>query len=125
MRYLSMVACCFLFMLNCCGAADDKVLHFVISGACGAGCETVLHYETKMETVSRVLLATAVGSLPGLAKEIKDSGEPGNEFGVGDMTADVLGALTGAFLSSRINDALEIRLQAGRKGGAVTMAWCF
>ena len=106
-------------------AANDKVLHFGISGVCGAGAETFLHYETELGPWSRILTAATLGSLPGLAKEIKDSGEYGNEFGVGDMTADVLGSLTGALLSSVVNDAIRIRINAGRKSGSVALLWDF
>lgn len=125
MKCFFMILCCFLLTVDGVGAADDKVLHFLISGVCGAGGETVLHYKTEMGTAGRIILATAVGSLPGLVKEIRDSGESGNEFGAGDMTADVLGAFTGALLSSKINDAIEVRLQAGRKGGTVAVVWRF
>lgn len=117
--------CCFLLFVTCGRAADDKALHFGISAVCGAGAETVLHYNSEMGPVSRVLMATAIGSLPGLAKELKDRGEPGNEFGVGDMTADVLGSFTGALTSCFINDAIQVRFKAGKKGGSVALMWEF
>lgn len=120
-----LVLVCLLLSAGVAGAADDKVLHFVLSGVFGAGSETVLHHTTEMGAFGRITVATVVGTLPGLGKEIADSGEAGNEFDAGDLAADVLGAFCGAVLSSKINDWIEVRLQPGSKGGAVAVVCRF
>ena len=94
-------------------AFDDKIAHFGLSALFGAGAETILHYRTDFEDVERVALGTLLGSVPGLAKEIIDSQEDGNEFSGRDLTADVAGAFSGAFLSHLINNAIQVRIESG------------
>lgn len=125
MRKVVIIVCCIFISALFAAGMDDETKHFLISGVCGAGGETVLHYNTEMGTVSRIALATFAGSIPGLVKEISDSSEEGNEFSGSDMTADVLGSLTGALVSNVINDRLEIRLKAGRKTAVVGLVWKF
>ena len=104
---------------------DDDVKHFLISGAAGAGSETILHYTSGMGPIERISAATFIGSLPGLVKEISDSRKEGNEFGLGDMGMDVLGSFSGALMSGMINDRIQVRLKAGRKSGFVTFVLVF
>lgn len=94
-------------------AVDDKTAHFGLSALFGAGAETVLHYKTDFEDVERVTLGTLLGSVPGLAKEIIDSRQDGNEFSGRDLTADVAGAFSGAFLSNLFNNAVQLRIESG------------
>ena len=93
-------------------AFDDKTAHFGLSALFGAGAETVLHYRTDLESVDRVAVGTLLGSVPGLAKEIADSQQDGNEFSGSDLTADVAGAFFGAFLSNLFNNAIQIRTES-------------
>jgi len=106
-------------------AMDDSAKHFWISSVCGAGSETYLHYRSEIGPVGRILIAGAIGSVPGLIKEIKDSTEEGNEFGMGDMAADVLGSFAGAIAGSLINDVIEVRVLARHKGAEVAVVWKF
>jgi uncharacterized protein YfiM (DUF2279 family) len=94
-------------------AFDDKTAHFGLSELFGAGAETILHYRTDFEDVERVALGTLLGSVPGLAKEIIDSQEDGNEFSGRDLTADVAGAFSGALLSNLFNNAIQVRIESG------------
>ena len=97
-------------------AFDDKTAHFGLSALFGAGAETVLHYRTDLESVHRVAVGTLLGSVPGLAKEIADSQQDGNEFSGSDLTADVAGAFFGAFLGNLLNSAIQIQVESD--GGA-------
>jgi len=94
-------------------AVDDKTAHFGLSAFFGAGAETVLHYRADVEDIERVALATLLGSMPGLAKEMIDSQQDGNEFSGRDLTADVAGAFSGAFLSNLFNNAIQVRIESG------------
>ena len=109
---------CLVMMLACFPCAnsfafDDKIAHFGLSALFGAGAETILHYRTDFEDVERVALGTLLGSVPGLAKEIIDSQEDGNEFSARDLTADVAGAFSGALLSNLFNNAIQVRIESG------------
>ncbi|WP_207680992.1 hypothetical protein [Desulfonema magnum] len=107
-------------------AMDDTQKHFAISAICGAGSETFLHYKTEFGTTERVLLGTAMGSIPGLAKELADSAEQGNEFSQSDLTADIMGAFAGAVISTLFNDAIQISMfSPGKKGVGFTFAYNF
>lgn len=96
-------------------AVDDKTLHFGLSALFGAGAETILHYNSDLHDVGRVAAGTALGTLPGLAKEIADSQESDNEFSQGDMVANVAGAFTGAFLGNLVNNAIQVRVETDGK----------
>jgi len=94
-------------------AFDDKTAHFGLSALFGAGAETFLHYRTDFENVETVALGTLLGSAPGLAKEIIDSQDDGNEFSGRDLAADVAGAFSGALLSNLFNNAIQVRIESG------------
>jgi putative lipoprotein len=124
MRYLGLLF--FLLLSVSSGfAVDDKAQHFAISGVCGAGSETILHYKTEMGAIGRVSSATILGSLPGLVKEISDSRQEGNEFGGGDMAADMLGSFAGAMISNLLNDRIKVRLDMRNRDVAVAVLWRF
>lgn len=93
-------------------AVDDKTAHFGLSALFGAGAESFLHYRTDFEEFERVALATLLGSAPGLAKEIIDSQQDGNNFSGRDLTADVAGAFSGAFLSNLFNNAIQVHIES-------------
>ncbi len=108
-------------------AADDWTLHFAVSAAFGGAAETYLHHETEIQTAPRIFLSTVCGSLPGLAKEIADSTEEDNYFSGSDMTANVLGALTGSLLSTLLNDTISVRLNSSveKKGVHLSLMYQF
>ncbi len=67
-------------------SSSDKALHFGISA--GFGTLSAMHFENKWT-------AFGVAMLPGLLKEIHDSGQTGNRFSGKDLAADALGAAVG------------------------------
>jgi uncharacterized protein YfiM (DUF2279 family) len=93
-------------------AVDDKTAHFGLSALFGAGAETYLHHNTEFDDVETVALGTLLGSAPGLAKEIIDSQEDGNEFSGRDLAADVAGAFSGALLSNLFNNAIRVHIES-------------
>lgn len=92
-------------------AADDRLLHFGISSVFGAASESYLHYKTKLKTSERIILGTALGSVPGLAKEIIDSTKKDNRFSGGDMAADMAGAFVGALIGNFINNMIQVKIE--------------
>ncbi|MEM5353429.1 hypothetical protein VOI32_35525 [Paraburkholderia caribensis] len=73
----------------------DKLEHFAVSvpfGALGA-------YLTR-DTEHPVFYGTLVGSVPGFLKEVLDGTCRSSGFSYKDLTADVVGALTGALLGN-------------------------
>lgn len=92
---------------------DDGKKHFAYSAIFGFGSETSLHYMTELKTPSRVFLATVIGSMPGLAKEVMDSTENDNFFSKDDLKADIAGAFTGAVTGAIFNGALQITFDGG------------
>ena len=51
-------------------SADNTLLHFGVSSVFGAAGESFLHYKTNLKTSGRIILGTALGSIPGLVKEL-------------------------------------------------------
>ncbi|MDM8523510.1 hypothetical protein QUF80_09090 [Desulfococcaceae bacterium HSG8] len=114
------IACLTLVLImlswaNNVSAADDTQKHFAISAACGAGSEAILHYNTELGTIERILWGTALGSMPGLTKELIDSTEDGNSFSGSDLTADIVGSFAGALMSNFLNNAINIRVDIRKR----------
>lgn len=113
--FICLVAVLFSLPYANSAAVDDKTAHFGLSALFGAGAETYLHYRSEFEDVEKVALGTLLGSVPGLAKEIIDSQEDGNEFSGRDLAADVAGAFSGALLSNLFNNAIQLRIESAAR----------
>jgi hypothetical protein len=75
----------------------NKVLHFIVGVGAGAGSSLVLGAAfPNLPKGVRFLLAGALGTLPGVLKEIDDQLHPPNYFSYKDLTYNVLGSLVGA-----------------------------
>ncbi len=75
----------------------DKALHFMLSFGAGAGSSLLLGVLSPgIPADLRFALAGALGSLPGLLKEIRDQLHPPDYFSYKDLTYDLLGAFSGA-----------------------------
>jgi uncharacterized protein YfiM (DUF2279 family) len=80
--------------------SSDKILHFTISGVIGGGMEYYLYKQGRHSMKERIVIASVVGTIPGLAKEIMDSREKGNRFSKSDLAYDAAGAIVGAAVSA-------------------------
>jgi uncharacterized protein YfiM (DUF2279 family) len=92
----------------------DKYQHFGVSLLFGAAGESLLHYTTEWKNISKIGCGTAVGTLPGLIKEMLDSTETGNHFSGLDLAADFAGALCGAVLSNLFNNLIQVQIETER-----------
>lgn len=94
-----------LFSTVALNAADNNSLkHYGISVLLGGAAETVIHKQyMQWDDVDKVAAATAIGTIPGLAKELTD-----DHFSTSDLAFDVAGALTGAILSNYLNNNTTI-----------------
>jgi uncharacterized protein YfiM (DUF2279 family) len=99
--------------------------HFAISAGVGGISETVLHYTTELSAVKRIAIGTAIGSVPGLVKELQDGGSKNNGFGRRDMAADIAGALAGSALASFVNSKIHVRIQKKRDVTKVSLLFHF
>jgi uncharacterized protein YfiM (DUF2279 family) len=106
-------------------AVDDTLLHFGVSSVFGAAGESFLHYKTNLKTSGRILLGTALGSLPGLVKELIDSTEKGNYFSGTDLAADIAGAFIGALLANIVNNTIQIKIKNTKHDKTVTLSLSF
>lgn len=84
-------------------AGDDKNfgLHFGLSAILGGVSESLIHHNTDLEAKKRIIYGTAIGTFPGLVKEISDS-----NISETDMAGNVLGAFVGAIVANYINERL-------------------
>ena len=96
-------------------AKNDKLKHFGVSILFGAAGESCLHNATDLKEDKRVLFGTALGTLPGLIKEVVDSTKEGNRFKGSDLAADILGSFCGALLSNMVNNKIRINLSLNKK----------
>ncbi len=107
--YKSLILLTLLF--PCFLSANDKVLHFTISGIIGGGVESFLFHQTELPTKSRVALSTTVAIIPGLAKELMDRKQKGNKFSNSDLAYDAAGALFGALSSALLNKRISMSVE--------------
>ncbi|MGI2027830.1 hypothetical protein [Endozoicomonas acroporae] len=87
----------------------DKKKHFGVSVVLGAASEFGLRQLdiANDSRWGRIALATGIGMIPGILKEISDSREKNNKFDKQDLVADALGSLTGAVLSDLIQGPVQ------------------
>jgi len=121
------LSCCLLLtLLLVCRtsyAGHDKALHYGLSAITGYIAETTLHKKFDSDT-KRIIYGTALGTLPGLIKEIIDANDTSNNgsgfFNGDDLLADIAGAFTGALIANKVNKNLLATIQ--KKGDAYGVA---
>jgi uncharacterized protein YfiM (DUF2279 family) len=92
------------------GNGGDDVLHFGLSAVFGAGSETYLHHNTSLSTTEKIIAGTAIGSIPGLMKEIYDENQEDNYFSSSDMIANVAGSFVGTVIAAYVNNKLMVNV---------------
>ena len=103
-------------------AGDDKLLHFGVSSLFGAASESYLHYKTELKTSERIIWATTLGSIPGLAKELIDSTKKGNHFSGSDMAANIAGAFFGALIGNLVNNIIQVKIDKKGDNKTITIS---
>ena len=106
-------------------SADNTLLHFGVSSVFGAAGESFLHYKTNLKTSGRIILGTALGSLPGLVKELIDSTKKGNHFSGTDLAADIGGAFIGALVANIVNNKIQIKIKKTKHDKTVALSLSF
>ena len=114
-----------LYSNNTVFPADDTLSHFGISALFGAAGESFLHYKTDLKTSGRIILGTALGSVPGLLKEVIDSTKKGNHFSGTDLAADIAGAFVGALVANIVNNQIQVKIKKTKKDKTVTISLSF
>lgn len=115
----------FTVLLLCSGsyADNDKAIHYGVSVVTGYIAETILHKKLDSDT-KRIAYGTALGTVPGLIKEIMDANDKSDDgsgiFNEKDLLADIAGAFTGALIANKVNKNLLATIQ--KKGDAYTVA---
>jgi len=90
--------------------SEKYVLHFGISAGLGYLAENIIHkhYDT---AAKRVIYASAIAMIPGLAKEVYDELDTGDtHFSEMDLLADAAGAFLGAYTANHFNQKVSITL---------------
>lgn len=105
MKFIKTIIAVSLLSTISLNAADsNSIKHFGFSAIFGIASETILHKNyTQFDDIEKITYATAIASLPGLAKELTDE-----EFSNEDMVFNVLGALSGAVFSNYLNNNTSI-----------------
>jgi len=85
---------------------NDKVKHFGFSSLFGYGGETLIHDNYQFSDTQKVLYGTAIGSVPGLLKELTDS-----KFDNEDMAYNIAGAFAGSLLSNYLNNNVFVAFE--------------
>ena len=112
-----------LAILNLNAADSNSIKHFGFSAVFGIASETILHKNyTQLDDIETISYATAIASLPGLAKELTD-----DKFSNEDMVFNVLGALSGAVFSNYLNNntSLFVAHNKEEKSSQIKLAYKF
>lgn len=91
-------------------ADNDKAKHFGFSALFGYGAETLIHDTATFTDTEKVLYGTALGSVPGLVKELSD-----DEFDNKDMAYNVAGAFAGSLFSNYLNNNVFVAFEHNSK----------
>lgn len=98
------IAIALLSTISLNAADSNSIKHFGFSAIFGLASETILHKNyQQFDDIEKITYATAIASLPGLAKELSDT-----KFSNEDMVFNVLGALSGAVFSNYLNNNTNI-----------------
>lgn len=89
---------------------NDKVKHFGFSSIFGYAGETIIHDIETFSDTQKVIYGTAIGSVPGLIKELTDDKYDGE-----DMAYNVAGAFAGSLLSNYLNNNVFVAFEHNSK----------
>jgi len=92
-----------------CGDNDtgvDPLLHVTLSGIAGYMGESYVHTRPGSPT-QKIMIGTAIGSIPGLLKEAIDYAE-NDEYCSKDMLQNIGGALAGSLLAYNMNKKYKV-----------------
>ena len=106
-------------------ADDNQGLHFGLSAIFGAAGESFVHYKTQSGTAKRIIYGTALGSLPGLAKEVIDGSKEDNHFSGEDMAANVAGAFVGSVIANIVNNRIQLSFNVRQKRVSLALLYQF
>jgi hypothetical protein len=117
------IAIALLSTISLNAADSNSIKHFGFSAIFGVISETVLHKNyQQFDDIEKISYATAIASLPGLAKELND-----DKFSNEDMVFNVLGALSGAVFSNYLNNNTSIFVAHNKeeKSSQIKLAYKF
>jgi uncharacterized protein YfiM (DUF2279 family) len=89
----------------------DKAYHLSLSFAFAGTCYAALALLSSDRQLVRLGLSASLALAPGVAKEIYDSGRPGNGFSGRDLTWDIVGVVAGSLAGLGV-ELLVRRLRA-------------
>lgn len=89
---------------------NDKIKHFGFSSIFGYAAETLIHDKQTLSNTQKVIYGTAIGSVPGLVKELSDDKYDGE-----DMAYNVAGAFAGSLLSNYLNNSVFLAFEHNSK----------
>lgn len=94
-----------LFQISFAGDSNS-VKHFGLSAVFAYASESYIHDKYSLSDREKVAYSTAIGALPGLAKELND-----DKFDNEDMGFNILGSFAGSLLSNYLNNNIFVTLE--------------
>lgn len=91
-------------------ADNNSIKHFGFSGIFGYMGESIIHDTASLSDTEKILYGTAIGTLPGLAKELTDT-----KFDNEDMAFNILGSFVGSYLSNYLNNDIQLAYEHNSK----------
>ncbi len=110
MKFLSIPLTFLLFLSPPVYAGGSTVLHLSLSAGLGYAAENVIHNKVNTDS-ERIAYGTALGSVPGVIKELVDNDSSGS-----DMASNIAGAFIGSYIATRLNRNLVANIQKREDG---------
>jgi VanZ family protein len=88
---------------------NDKKKHFGVSLAIGTAVGIYINSKYQENSdMNNILIATSISMVPGLLKEVYDSGQTNNYFSGEDLLYDLLGSVVGSITGNYIGNRLFV-----------------
>jgi hypothetical protein len=106
--------------------ADDNFdQHFTLSMLMGAIGETVVHNRETLNVPMKILVGAAIGTVPGIIKEIGDSTNDNNYFSETQVLYDAMGSAVGSLIAYKYHSRTKVNVSGSEGGVKISLLYSY
>jgi len=106
--------------------ADDNFdQHFTLSMLMGVFGETVVHKRETFNMPMKILVGAAIGTVPGIIKEIGDSTDGDNYFSETQVLYDAMGSVVGSIIAYKYNSRTKVNVSGSDGGAKISLLYSY
>lgn len=99
--------------------------HFTLSMLFGVIGETTIHNKEKLTPAMKIFTGAAIGTIPGVIKEIGDGLQDDNYFSSEQIFYDATGSLVGSFIAYKYNSRTKVKVEKSDDGAKVSLLFSY